>query len=146
MNGPLIIYPMNSVTTNIVNSIIHYLGRSENESGGLIGSSNGSTVDAFFFDPGIECSAKEYNPDIELLQKQIMIWDAENIEFKGIIHSHRDERFLSNKDVYMARKILNVNSLTSILMPVYFMNNKSIFWYSVGMDNVKSLSFEIITE
>ena len=135
---------MNLITAGTLNSIINSLGSTDIESGGLIGSSDGSAIDAFFYDAGIDCSAKEYNPDIESLQDQLLRWDEENIRFCGIIHSHADDRYLSNKDVSMARRILENNPLDSILMPVFLLKDKSIIWYEVEYNYVKHLIFETI--
>lgn len=135
---------MINVSSKTVSEINESLGAGKIESGGLLGSLNNGDIDVFFFDSGIDCNAGEYNPDIKKLNEQLSEWDRSNIAFRGIIHSHMDKKELSPKDVFMARKLLNANSLSSVLMPVYVINSKSIIWYEVTDKTVKYMDHHVI--
>ena len=106
------------------------------ESGGLLGSRNNDVIDIFYYDKGKEEKTDEYIPNIDALQQQLLNWNTEGIMFRGIIHSHLKRGDLSSKDVCMARKILSMNHLTSILMPVYIIREKNILWHEVNNDGV----------
>ena len=112
------------------------LGSRDYETGGLCGSNNKDVIDTFFYDEGRVESTTEYYPYVELWQKQLAAWGTTKITFRGIIHSHVSNERLSDRDINMAREILKINSLQSILMPIYLINRQAIIWYEVGMNYV----------
>ena len=133
------------ISADVSKEFSELLGNTGFESGGLIGSFDNDLIDTFFFDEGLEPSVKEYNPNVELLQRQISVWDKDLVRFRGIIHSHIDDQHLSAKDLSMARNILKLNSFQSILMPVFVIRSKKLVWYDVGMDYVKREEYEVIS-
>lgn len=124
------------VSKSVIEDIINSLGKTPYETGGLIGSSDNNVIDSFCFIEGRDSSATEYIPNVELMQQGIMMWDEKHIRFKGIIHSHLDYQHLSVKDIEMARKILSINSLSNILLPVFVVQGQRLIWYEVGADNM----------
>lgn len=124
------------VANRVFNEFIRFIGSSENESGGIIGSKNKNIIDVFYFDKGRRSDANEYVPNVDDLQQQIMLWDKTHINFRGIIHSHTVSDRLSPRDIQMARKILCINNLSEILMPIYLIREQRIIWYEVRNDSV----------
>lgn len=132
------------VYANVIEDISRLLGGTPYETGGLIGSSDNDVIDSFCFIEGRESSTKEYIPNVELMQQNILKWDEQSIHFRGIIHSHLDNQHLSVKDIEMARKIININSLRRILLPVFVVKGQRLIWYEVGVDNVLCKDSKII--
>lgn len=120
----------------IIEDITNTLGSTNCESGGLLGSSSESIIDAFYFDKGIKSSRNEYYPNIDLMQNQIRKWESAHISFKGIIHSHTSYVGLSEKDVFMSRRLLRLNSFDSILMPLYILEGHKLIWYEVSKSDI----------
>ena len=87
---------------------------------------------------------KEYNPDIDMLNGLLINWNLSQIAFMGIIHSHWDKEELSAKDIYMARKLLSLNSLKHVLMPVFVISKRCIYWYTVSGNDVKHMAFRVV--
>ena len=68
-----------------------------------------------------------------------------NIVFLGVIHSHAFDSKLSDKDVLMARKIIETNEqIDSLLMPVFTLKNQRITWYKVSMNYIIGLKVETL--
>ena len=120
----------------VIDEISRSLGLLDYESGGLIGSRNGDILDVFYYDEGRRSNDNEYAPSVDELQKQLNNWSKEHIEFKGIIHSHIISDRLSPQDIQMAYKIISMNTLSSILMPVFLLSEQRIIWYEVNKDSV----------
>ena len=120
----------------VIDEISRSLGLFDYESGGLIGSRNGDILDVFYYDEGRRSNDNEYAPSVDELQKQLNNWSKEHIEFKGIIHSHIISDRLSPQYIQMAYKIISMNTLSSILMPVFLISEQSIIWYEVNKDSV----------
>jgi len=120
------------------------LGSKEYETGGMLGSNNDDVIDTFFYDEGRGESKTDYYPYVELWQRKLAEWDASKITFRGIIHSHVNNDKLSDRDIKMAREILRINSLQSILMPIFLINRAEIVWYEVGMDFVRNLDSKVV--
>ncbi|WP_034451181.1 hypothetical protein [Butyrivibrio sp. AE2032] len=124
------------VSQNIICDIYSSFSNSCYESGGLIGSKEDNVIDSFYYDKGKEERRHDYIPNVDELQHQLSIWNKEQIEFRGIIHSHLRCGELSQKDVNMARRVLELNNIPSILMPIYIINKQIIVWYEVLNDNI----------
>lgn len=133
------------ICQHTLDEIYKSLGSVDNESGGLIGSkSNEGILDSFYFDIGRRSSANKYVPNVDVLQQLLSYWDKEQIRFRGIIHSHTISDSLSPKDIKMARKILDMNMLSSVLMPIYLIKDQKILWYVVSIDCVKCVDFKTV--
>ena len=131
-------------TQELIDRIVDSLTSTDKESGGILGSSNGKIIDTFWFDEGTNCTAREYNPSIELWEQQLRIWNDNQIEFCGIIHSHFEQETISTKDIYMARRILDMNSMRSLFMPILYMRTRNIIWYEVGVNTLNRVNIEIL--
>ncbi len=137
---------MISVSRKAFDEIIISMSAVEIETGGLLGSSKCGLIDTFHFDEGRCCNTKEYNPDIDMLNGLLINWNLSQIAFMGIIHSHQNKEELSAKDIYMARKLLDYNSMKHVLMPVFVVKKRIINWYEVSDNTVNHMAFHVIEQ
>ena len=114
---------------SVVEDIINTIGRCNNESGGLLGSTNNLEITEYFFDK--ESSLNEYVPDVDKLNKVLTEWTYKNICFVGIIHSHVTKKDLSTADIIYARSILSINNLERIIMPIMVLFSMRLYVYIV---------------
>lgn len=83
--------------------ILLELGAAPIESGGILGRRYGD-VCAFFLDP--RGGAKEYIPDVSLLNRKLEQWAEDGISFAGIVHSHPNGvTHLSREDMRYGERI-----------------------------------------
>lgn len=109
------------------------------ETGGILGVKNGM-IDIFIFDEGIPIEDKnEYIPNITILNETLKKWKKERIGFVGLVHSHISTTSLSFADISFARKILFVNELDWIFMPIYVLACQSLIWFMVTKQEVYKL-------
>ncbi len=127
---------MLEISQRLLLEIHSYFSNSYYESGGLIGSKEVDVIDSFYYDKVKEERRNESIPNVDVLQHQLSIWNKEHIEFRGIIHSHLRCGELSQVDVNMARRVLGLNNIQSILMPIYIINKQIIIWHEVHIDNI----------
>lgn len=133
------------IAQEIKSEIENTIGALRYESGGLIGSSDGRVIDNFYFDLECNGSINEYLPNVRSLQCVLKEWHVNNIVFLGVIHSHAFDSKLSDKDVLMARKIIETNEqIDSLLMPVFTLKNQRITWYKVSMNYIIGLKVETL--
>jgi len=135
---------MNKVTTEVLDKIKSLMMSTVNESGGLLGTSNGKVIDLFWFDEGRRCNARTYNPDVKRWEERLLIWYDRKIEFCGIIHSHLNKQILSSRDVKMAREILKLNSINHVVMPVLVMKTGEVIWYLVSEERVDKFAIVVV--
>lgn len=126
---------MLTISSKVLADIIQSLGSTNFETGGLIGSS-AEIIDTFHFDKGMSESVSEYIPNVDALKQQLSDWQKNGIAFKGFIHSHLMSGELSLKDIHMAYKVLRMNKMTSLLMPIYVMSTNEIIWNEIKHDGV----------
>ena len=100
------------------------------ETGGILGSRDGQIL-SFYFDEKGSCSEKQYVPDVDTLNRQIQMWQKEEIEFAGIVHSHWENEQLSAQDLRYAREVVRAFGY-AILMGVYVYNTGKLFLYEVS--------------
>lgn len=120
-----------NISQEVLKEISENIAMHNKESGGILGSTDGKTIDAFYFDLGIESKNNEYVPNALLLNDILLEWEKRNIEFLGMIHSHFSYASLSYMDLEYARTVMNVNAINEIIMAIYFMKNDSIYLYKV---------------
>jgi len=78
------------ISKTILNIIKSSTMNSSYEMGGILGSSNGKVIDNIVIDkPRINTNKRcLYEPNVEYLNYSIELWQAKNILFKGIFHTH----------------------------------------------------------
>ena len=132
------------VTSGLVVELVQLINSKDFETGGLLGSTTSEVIDAYWFDEGLEHSTKEFRPNIQLWEQHLIHWDCDQIQFCGIIHSHISEKALSQRDIQMARKIMKMNDLKHMLMPIFILSTKDLIWFDVNKDYVEKINVEII--
>ena len=133
------------ITEKTLSRIVNCSTKNDVETGGLIGSSDGKTIDNYIFDEGQRSSMIEYVPNIDLFNTVLAKWQKDSISFLGIIHSHIADSVLSNKDIQMARKIICCNeSIESLLMPLVTMKDRTISWYKVDFECVEQIDVRML--
>jgi len=76
------------MTESVYNAIRNTIGSQPAERGGMLGSSDGSTIDYYHYDETAATTDATYSPDVEALQKILDDWAEEGIEMMGFVHSH----------------------------------------------------------
>lgn len=90
------------------------------ESGGIIGSCNGSIISHALFDTGYPNNQSgTYSPNTHFLNQAIADWHERGIEFSGIFHTHASQwDGLSNNDRIYIIKILK--AMPACVHKLYF--------------------------
>lgn len=122
------------IKKSVWNDIIHSIGESIPERGGIIGTHNNIIV-AFYFDPSYS-SKGEYIPSVDLLNSVINEWEKEDIHFCGIVHSHEyNHNRPSLGDKIYAEKMYQ-NGKKKLYYPIVTIeDNIKISFYSYNHEN-----------
>ena len=124
------------INKRIIGDITSSIGLCKVESGGILGRKKDTKmIDYYIFDHAEK--ENEYIPDVEKLNKALLEWANESIDFVGVIHSHQNssQMKLSYADVEFARNILSQNrNLDSIYMLLYILKTGKLVSYNVSRD------------
>ncbi len=100
------------------------------EMGGILGADASGIVTNFYHDKSGVTTAKNYIPDVEILNGVISDWSKIGVRFAGFVHSHSPQKIsLSKPDVAYARKIKKYCALEEILMLLYIPAERKFFRY-----------------
>lgn len=127
------------LSKDIINQINVTLGKYTVESGGILGCKNGEIK--YLFDRA--CYENEYIPNTIFLNKILEEWQENNIDFIGIIHSHKERTKLSYSDIEYARQIIKHNNLCKVHMLIYVIKFKKIFDYVVYENDVCQVKIKV---
>lgn len=105
------------------------------EAGGILGRKD-DRITCFYYDEKGSRSEKRYTPDIDTLNQQIWTWQANDIAFAGIVHSHWTNEQLSAQDLRYARQVVHAFGYP-ICMGVYVYTTKKLYMYRVSEDAVE---------
>lgn len=131
---------MLKIDKTIENRIIEKLCAYDVETGGIIGGYNDEITCFVFDDEPIESSVLTYIPNVESLSITINVdWYESDIEFKGIVHSHINNSFLSEEDVKYGREIMISCCFDKILMGLVCIKNRTITWYEISVNETRKL-------
>lgn len=112
------------------------------ETGGIMGSKNGIICE-YFFDRGIlNSNFAIYSPDINNLNKQILVWESKNIVFSGFSHTHPiGQQTLSDDDiVYIKSIMINMpDNINSLYFPIIIPRLKIFPYIAVWNNNCFSI-------
>lgn len=97
------------VDKNCLSEMIEYLNSSQDERGGIIGTSkNFRYITHFYPDCNSSCSSSTYSPNSKNVNNQIKSWIDDGVCFIGFIHSHINGcNILSVDDKRYILKLLN---------------------------------------
>ena len=114
------------------------------EAGGILGSSNGC-VCAFVYDPGTpDLTRNCYTPDVKFLNQIIAQWQAQGIQFCGIVHSHPPGQInLSEADLIYIQAIMDCmpEQIQELYFPI-IIPGEGVFsylskrGYTITLDNI----------
>ena len=100
------------MTVDVLHRIQRTIGQYPAETGGFLGTSDGKTIDHFYFDYSAKTTGGTYTPDTEAVNKIIKKWNEEGIKLVGNIHSHPDGYPTpSHADVEYAQRIMEAFDL-----------------------------------
>ena len=122
--------------------IIEALGRSDLETGGIIGIKD-DAICAFCFDKGTASCKKYYEPNVAFLNSVIQNWEDNGITFAGMIHSHPCGNLkLSIEDMEYATRVKNaMPDLKCLLFPIFTVkNNEAIIVYYDVLNNFAEIT------
>ena len=108
--------PCLSMTDEVIRQIEDTIGSFPAETGGFLGTSDGKTIDHFYFDHTAKTSAATYTPNVKAVNRKLKEWDEAGIRLVGNVHSH-PEGYIhpSNADVKYAQRIMEALDL-----PVFY--------------------------
>lgn len=117
------------ITESIFKEIKEKIGTFKPETGGLLGSKDGYTIDAFFFDENADTNETTYTPNTSVLNDLIESnWDLNNINVIGFIHSHPNGNLIpSEDDILYANRIMDALSMEVFYLPLVASSNDSEF-------------------
>jgi hypothetical protein len=94
------------MTREIYAKIENTLGCLPAETGGILGTQDGSIITAYYFDESAHVGSNHYSPNIVNCERVINeIWHKQKIHFCGFIHSHYKILKVSHKDVEYLQRI-----------------------------------------
>ncbi len=110
------------------------------EIGGILGSHNNEFIDELVIDKPDPCTIKNcsYTPNISFLNQNIELWQSNNINFKGIFHTHYfGIKTLSCGDRKYITKIMNSlpKSITYLYFPIFVLPNRELICYKAIREN-----------
>lgn len=118
------------------------------EEGGIIGWKNGM-ICRFLKDRSEQsCDAAAYSPDVGWINQCIKYWEAEGIQFAGIIHSHLgDQPTLSDADITYIRKIMQANSgtINTLYFPIVLPQREIIPYKACIHNGIVEISEDILS-
>lgn len=129
------------IAAKVMKEIEQTIGLHRSERGGMLGGCRKTGhVTHYFFDRTASCSGVTYSPDTDTVNQQLQVWNAEDIDLMGFVHSHPGNFGRpSGGDLVYAKRIIAVcESMDVFYMPI--VNTKpetgkfSLFSYYVGRD------------
>jgi len=115
-----------TIARQVYDQICQTIGRHPVETGGILGSSDGGkTVDHFWFDGSARTTRGTYSPNTAVLNRVIEMWNDQNVELVGVIHSHpRGFTTPSQGDHKYVRKIMKAMDVHGkFFMPIVNVNS-----------------------
>lgn len=130
------------VTKQVYAEIQNKIGLHSAERGGMLGSTDGKTVDVFVYDKYAKVDGAAYSPDVEYLNEVLQKWEEEDITFVGFVHSHPVYfTHPSTADESYAEKIMKAFGISEVFMPIVMTEpdygHFRIYPYIIALNNEK---------
>lgn len=104
--------PCLRITDEVADQIEATIGSLPAETGGFLGTSDGKTIDHFYFDHTAETSAATYTPDVSAVNQKLQEWDEAGVHLIGNVHSHPEGCIRPSKaDIKYAQRIMDALDL-----------------------------------
>ena len=110
------------------------------EIGGILGSHDNEVIDELVMDEPNPHTIKNcsYTPNISFLNQNIELWQSNNINFKGLFHTHYyGIKTLSCGDRKYIAEIMNSlpKSIKYLYFPVFVLPNRELICYKAVREN-----------
>jgi len=76
------------MTSEVYNEICNTIGAIKPEQGGILGSSDGTIIDNYYYDFNSKRTSFSYSMNVSVLNEVIHQWNDNDIRLMGVIHSH----------------------------------------------------------
>jgi proteasome lid subunit RPN8/RPN11 len=108
------------MTSQVFAQIKNSIGTLPSETGGMLGTTDGETIDHFYFDNAAKTSGVIYVPNIQNISKVLNVdWENSKAAFSGFIHSHPyGMTYPSGPDEEYAIRIMKKFKIHYFYMPI----------------------------
>ena len=107
------------MTREVYDSIGECIGSHLAERGGMLGSTDGETIDVFEFDKYAVTNGAAYSPDVKHLNGVLDDWQDTGIRFMGFVHSHPAYcKSPSGADEEYAGRIMDAFDMVDFFVPI----------------------------
>ena len=122
----------------VYNKILDYCPVVPPEVGGILGAST-DVIDLVAFDVGSrEMNSATYEPNVNILNKQLNAWHQEGVTFCGLFHTHpMNQNTLSRDDVkYIERIMFSLHPMVSSLyFPIVIPHSHLISYKAINQNH-----------
>jgi hypothetical protein len=138
------------ITENLFFQIQSTIGAKKPETGGILGSKDGTILDSFIFDENAKVGMSEYSPNVKFLNSVInQNWLPQKISFLGFVHSHPFNSLTpSTADIEYSIRIMKNFSLKFLYLPIVSPKTegqfKIVFYIVFLSGRYKKNEYEII--
>lgn len=126
------------IRNTIYNQVLNYCPNVPPEVGGILGASN-DVIDAVFFDCGLHRHKMAiYTPNVDRLNKAIIQWQKDGIQFLGLFHSHpKGQETLSSDDIEYIKSILFgiSESVNELYFPIVIPNSHIVSHKAINQNH-----------
>lgn len=133
------------ITENVYKKIIRSLNLNDMETGGMIGGS-GNIITEFYFDLNGMGHLGSYIPDVHSMNMILEKWIERGIHFKGLIHTHKKNKYLSDCDLHYGKRII-ISINCDIILGVFVLKIQKLFFYQLSLKDevmhVKRIDYQI---
>lgn len=108
------------------------------ETGGILGMRNGVIGEVYLDTVKPVLGRAMYVPDVDVLNRQIQVWQNNNVEFAGLFHSHLpDQKVLSGRDeMYVAEIMQSMpDTIQKLFFPIVIPGQAVIAFAAVRQNN-----------
>ena len=126
------------IKRSVYNKILDFCPVVPPEVGGILGATT-DVIDSVTFDVGSrEMNSATYEPNVEILNKQLNEWQQEGIAFCGLFHTHpKDQNSLSKDDIdYIETIMFSLYPLVSALyFPIVIPHSRLISYKAINQNH-----------
>ena len=128
------------ILKSVIDMIDSLVSAQPPETGGILGSHDNEFIDELIMDEPNPRTIKNcsYIPNISFLNKNIELWQSNNINFKGIFHTHYyGVKTLSCGDRKYIAEIMNSlpKSIKYLYFPIFVLPNRELICYKAVHEN-----------
>lgn len=129
------------ITQPILNYLHSHISSFPPETGGVLGSSDGTMINMAIMDrPTANQYTCYYSPNVSFLNECINNWQVQDIHFMGLFHTHFEGvETLSTADKHYISNIMKAmpSTITSLFFPIYVLPQRELISYRATITNEK---------